>query len=199
MLFRSQFGVAAPQWALAVAYRYGSCGQAESLNGTINASGSLPCGNGDNALSSTLSNVANSSNVALTAAWQPALSLVVENTGDVVYERPSKNATFSHPTVEVVASSAAGFGAYLPVLVMASLTISRTSLAFHRVLGTRGGVSATVRDFCTPFDASLSRRFRRSPSMLVRRRLAMTLLSAGQWVARALLPFCAATLARRQR
>ena len=65
----AQFGVAAPQWALAVAYRYGSCGQAESRNGTINAAGSLPC---SAAISSTVSNVANSSNVALTAAWQPA-------------------------------------------------------------------------------------------------------------------------------
>ena len=66
----AQFGVAAPQWALAVAYRYGSCGQAESRNGTISAAGTLPCSTGG--LSSTLSNVANSSNVALTAAWQPS-------------------------------------------------------------------------------------------------------------------------------
>ena len=65
----AQFGVAAPQWALAVAYRYGSCGQAESRNGTINAAGTLAC---SSAISSTVSNVANSSNVALTAAWQPA-------------------------------------------------------------------------------------------------------------------------------
>jgi hypothetical protein len=65
----AQVGVAAPQWALAVAYRYGSCGQAESRNGTTMAVGSLPC---STAISSTVSNVANSSNVALTAAWQPA-------------------------------------------------------------------------------------------------------------------------------
>lgn len=31
---------------------------------------------------------------------------MIENCGDLVYERPSKNAAFSHPTIEVVASSA---------------------------------------------------------------------------------------------
>ncbi|MFM8525997.1 MAG: iron uptake porin, partial [Cyanobacteriota bacterium] len=65
----AQFGVAAPQWALAVAYRYGSCGQAESRNGTTMASGSLSC---VAPLSQQFSNAASSSNVALTAAWQPA-------------------------------------------------------------------------------------------------------------------------------
>ena len=65
----AQIGVAAPQWALAAAYRYGSCGQAESRNGTINAAGSLPC---SSPLSSTVSNVANSNNLGLTAAWQPS-------------------------------------------------------------------------------------------------------------------------------
>lgn len=39
-----------------------------------------------------------------THGYAPGLSLVVENTGDIVYERPSRNTTFSHPTVETVAS-----------------------------------------------------------------------------------------------
>jgi len=59
-----QVGVAAPQWAFTAAYRYGSCGQAESRNGTTNAVASLACG--------TAGLAANSSNYALTAAWQPA-------------------------------------------------------------------------------------------------------------------------------
>ena len=61
-----QVGVAAPQWAFTAAYRYGSCGQAESRNGTTMAVGSLAC-------STTTGGItANSSNYALTAAWQPA-------------------------------------------------------------------------------------------------------------------------------
>ena len=59
----AQFGLAAPQWALAVAYRYGTCGQAESRNGTTMAAGRLACVSGVDA---------SSSNVGLTAAWQPA-------------------------------------------------------------------------------------------------------------------------------
>ncbi|MFM7676222.1 MAG: iron uptake porin, partial [Synechococcus sp.] len=62
--FTTQIGVAAPQWALAFAWRYGQCGQ-NFRRGTQFANQNQPCpasGSDDSAYSN---------NFAVTAAWQP--------------------------------------------------------------------------------------------------------------------------------
>ena len=62
--FTTQIGLAAPQWALTAAWRYGQCGDNMTRRGTQFARQSLDCGY--DADGSAYSN-----NFALTAAWQP--------------------------------------------------------------------------------------------------------------------------------
>ena len=64
--FTTQVGVAAPQWALAFAWRYGQCGQA-FRRGTQYANQTESCGPTNTGAAST----AYSNNFALTGAWQP--------------------------------------------------------------------------------------------------------------------------------
>jgi hypothetical protein len=69
--FTTQIGVAAPQWSLAAAWRYGQCADNMTRRGTQFARQTLDC-------SWTVDNAANnggsaySNNFAFTAAWQPA-------------------------------------------------------------------------------------------------------------------------------
>ena len=60
----TQLGLAAPQWALAAAWRYGQCGDNMTRRGTQFARQTLDCGFSDGGS-------AYSNNFALTAAWQP--------------------------------------------------------------------------------------------------------------------------------
>ena len=60
----TQFGLAAPQWALTAAWRYGQCDDTMTRRGTQFARQALPCAY--NTPGSAYSN-----NFALTAAWQP--------------------------------------------------------------------------------------------------------------------------------
>jgi len=62
--FTTQIGVAAPQWALAAAWRYGQCGDNMTRRGTQFARQALDCDYGSDGS-------AYSNNFALTAAWQP--------------------------------------------------------------------------------------------------------------------------------
>jgi hypothetical protein len=64
----TQLGVAAPQWALAFAWRYGQCGS-NSRRGTNYANQNLSCGPADPFTGWQSS--AYSNNFAVTAAWQP--------------------------------------------------------------------------------------------------------------------------------
>jgi len=64
--FTTQLGVAAPQWALAFAWRYGQCGQ-NFRRGTQFANQVESCGPTNSGVSTT----AYSNNFALTGAWQP--------------------------------------------------------------------------------------------------------------------------------
>jgi hypothetical protein len=64
--FTTQLGVAAPQWALAFAWRYGQCGQ-NFRRGTQFANQVESCG----PTNSDVSTTAYSNNFALTGAWQP--------------------------------------------------------------------------------------------------------------------------------
>jgi hypothetical protein len=59
-------GVAAPQWALAFAWRYGQCGQ-NFRRGSQYANQNEPCGPTNSGVSTS----AYSNNFALTGAWQP--------------------------------------------------------------------------------------------------------------------------------
>ena len=60
----TQLGLAAPQWALAAAWRYGQCGDNMTRRGTQFARQTLDC-------SFSEDGTAYSNNFALTAAWQP--------------------------------------------------------------------------------------------------------------------------------
>ena len=64
--FTTQLGVAAPQWALAFAWRYGQCGQ-NFRRGTQFANQVESCG----PTNAGVSTAAYSNNFALTGAWQP--------------------------------------------------------------------------------------------------------------------------------
>jgi hypothetical protein len=64
--FTTQFGVAAPQWALAFGWRYGQCGQ-NFRRGSQYANQNEPCGPTNSGVSTS----AYSNNFALTGAWQP--------------------------------------------------------------------------------------------------------------------------------
>ena len=64
--FTTQLGVAAPQWALAFAWRYGQCGQG-FRRGSQYANQTESCGPTNTGAAST----AYSNNFALTGAWQP--------------------------------------------------------------------------------------------------------------------------------
>jgi hypothetical protein len=64
--FTTQVGVAAPQWALAFAWRYGQCGQG-FRRGSQYANQTESCGPTNTGAAST----AYSNNFALTGAWQP--------------------------------------------------------------------------------------------------------------------------------
>ena len=64
--FTTQVGVAAPQWALAFAWRYGQCGQ-NFRRGSQYANQNESCG----PTNSGVSTAAYSNNFALTGAWQP--------------------------------------------------------------------------------------------------------------------------------
>jgi hypothetical protein len=66
--FTTQVGVAAPQWALAFAWRYGQCGQ-NFRRGSQYANQNEPCG--PVAPNTGASTTAYSNNFALTGAWQP--------------------------------------------------------------------------------------------------------------------------------
>ena len=66
--FTTQVGVAAPQWALAFAWRYGQCGQ-NFRRGSQYANQNEPCG--PIAPNTGASSTAYSNNFALTGAWQP--------------------------------------------------------------------------------------------------------------------------------
>jgi hypothetical protein len=63
--FTTQIGVAAPQWSLAAAWRYGQCGDTMTRRGTQFARQPLNC-------AYELDGSAYSNNFAFTAAWQPA-------------------------------------------------------------------------------------------------------------------------------
>jgi stress response protein YsnF len=65
--FLTQIGVAAPQWALTAAWRYGQCGDNMTRRGTQFARQSLDC-------AFDIDGGAYTNNFALTAAWQPAKS-----------------------------------------------------------------------------------------------------------------------------
>ena len=67
--FTTQVGVAAPQWALAFAWRYGQCGQG-FRRGSQYANQTESCGPTNTGAAST----AYSNNFALTGAWQPKKS-----------------------------------------------------------------------------------------------------------------------------
>jgi hypothetical protein len=64
--FTTQVGVAAPQWALAFAWRYGQCGS-DFRRGSQYARQAQPCG----PINTGVSTAAYSNNFALTGAWQP--------------------------------------------------------------------------------------------------------------------------------
>jgi hypothetical protein len=70
--FLTQIGVAAPQWALTAAWRYGQCNDGMTRRGTQFARQSLDC-SWQNA-PGLASGAAYTNNFALTAAWQPASS-----------------------------------------------------------------------------------------------------------------------------
>jgi hypothetical protein len=70
--FLTQIGVAAPQWALTAAWRYGQCNDNMTRRGTQFARQSLDCA-WQNA-PGLASGAAYTNNFALTAAWQPANS-----------------------------------------------------------------------------------------------------------------------------
>jgi hypothetical protein len=67
--FTTQVGVAAPQWALAFAWRYGQCGS-DFRRGSQYARQAQPCG----PTFTNSSTTAYSNNFALTGAWQPKKS-----------------------------------------------------------------------------------------------------------------------------
>jgi hypothetical protein len=67
--FTTQLGVAAPQWALAFAWRYGQCGS-DFRRGSQYARQAQPCG----PTFTNSSTTAYSNNFALTGAWQPKKS-----------------------------------------------------------------------------------------------------------------------------
>jgi hypothetical protein len=71
--FLTQIGVAAPQWLITAAWRYGQCGDSMTRRGTQFARQTLDCassiGNAANGGGSSYSN-----NFAVTAAWRPANS-----------------------------------------------------------------------------------------------------------------------------
>ena len=62
--FTTQIGLAAPQWALTAAWRYGQCGDTMTRRGTQFARQTLNC-------AYEFDGAAYSNNFALTAAWQP--------------------------------------------------------------------------------------------------------------------------------
>ena len=69
--FTTQIGLAAKQWALTAAWRYGQCGENMTRRGTQFARQSLDCSwTAGNALND--GGAAYSNNFALTGAWQPA-------------------------------------------------------------------------------------------------------------------------------
>jgi hypothetical protein len=63
--FTTQIGLAAPQWSLAAAWRYGQCGDTMTRRGTQFARQNLNC-------AYELDGTAYSNNFAFTAAWQPS-------------------------------------------------------------------------------------------------------------------------------